>query len=224
MFKSKIVFQKSENYGSRKVFFPNQTSKKLHLFDFCACHVTKTNSWYTSSSQCVLTREKSANVNNLKKKRERGKKFFRETNLLVLLQSPMSVTAQWSTIDRVSHQNLVVRNRDDPKTEFFFAKLTVEENSKNIYHFEFSSSGDILLKRAGISKLVFCCSYPYIYLLYIFDHLYNIKVRRDHLEVSREQTWFDHSYTQKHLGQVHFMKRRIEIWVPLLTPYIYLGN
>ena len=109
--------------GSRKVFFPYQTSKKLHLFDFCACHVTKTNSWYTSSSQCVLTREKSANVNNLKKKRERGKKFFRETNLLVPLQSPMSVTAQWSTIDRVSHQNLVVRNRDYPKTEFFFCKI-----------------------------------------------------------------------------------------------------
>ena len=95
---------------------------------------------------------KKCKCQQLEKKRERGKKFFRETNLLVLLQSPMSVTAQWSTIDRVSHQNLVVRNRDYPKTEFFFAKLTVEENSKNIYHFEFSSSGDILLKRAGISK------------------------------------------------------------------------
>ena len=179
----------------------------------------------THHHHSVFWRGKKVQMSTTWKKRERGKKFFRETNLLVLLQSPMSVTAQWSTIDRVSHQNLVVRNRDYPKTEiFFFAKLTVEENSKNIYHFEFSSSGDILLKRAGISKLVFCCSYPYIYLLHTFDHLYNIRVRRDHLEVSREQTWFDHSYTQKHLGQVHFMKRRIEIWVPLLTPYIYLGN
>ena len=77
----------------------------------------------THHHHSVFWRGKKVQMSTTWKKRERGKKFFRETNLLVLLQSPMSVTAQWSTIDRVSHQNLVVRNRDYPKTEFFFCKI-----------------------------------------------------------------------------------------------------
>ena len=60
----------------------------------------------THHHHSVFWRGKKVQMSTTWKKRERGKKFFRETNLLVLLQSPMSVTAQWSTIDRVS-QNLV---------------------------------------------------------------------------------------------------------------------